>query len=170
MWPRHAALFQGNVPMNCKPAFATALLAGIAFGCHNKNNAEHATGPSQPSSDKFESMKDPPIKAQTYFAAGQLAESQGQLAEALDQYNKALAIKPDYLDPLYRTGLVFTQQKDYPHAVESWNKYIAATGGSASAYNNLALCQELAGNPPAPETPYRTGVAKEPATHPCPIN
>src|SRR5882724_8035773 len=124
--------------MNLKPALSTALLAALAIGCHSNSNQQRASTPTQPPPDQFESMKDPPIQAQTFFAAGQLAESQGHLADALDQYRKSIAIAPKYLDPLYRTGLVYTAQKDYPHAIESWNKYVTATGGSASAYNNLA--------------------------------
>lgn len=155
--------------MNAKPALATALLAALALGCHN-NNQQRAAAPAQPPPDKFESMKDPPIQAQTFFAAGQLAESQGNNAEALLQYKKALEISPRYLDPLYRTGLVYTGQKDYKRAIETWNKYVTATGGSATAYNNLAFCQELAGNPTAAETAYRAGIAKDPANEPCRVN
>jgi len=154
--------------MNAKPALASALLAALAFGCHN--NQQRASAPTQPPPDKFESIKDPPIQAQTFFAAGQLAESQGHLADALFQYKKALTVAPNYLDALYRTGLVYTTQKDYKAALETWNKYVAATRGSAGAYNNLAFCQELAGNPAAAEAAYRAGIAKDPANEPCHVN
>ncbi|HSZ59565.1 MAG TPA: tetratricopeptide repeat protein [Tepidisphaeraceae bacterium] len=145
---------------------ALSLMAGVA-GCQNQQQAAH---PPQPPRDQFEAMSDPPIQAQTYLAAGQLAESQGRLPDAIAQYQKALSEKPDYLDPLYRLGIVYTQQKDFTNAIETWNKYVTATGGSPAAYSNLGFCQELAGNPPAAEAAYKAGIAKDPQSEPCHVN
>jgi len=149
-----------------KTLAASALIAGLV-GCQNQQQASRAP---QPARDQFEAMSDPPIQSQTYFAAGQLAESQGRLPDAITQYHKALEAKPDYADVLYRLGIIYTQQKDFPNAIETWEKYVSATNGSPAAYNNLGFCQELAGNPAAAEAAYKAGIAKDPTNEACHVN
>jgi tetratricopeptide (TPR) repeat protein len=148
-----------------KALAASALIAGLV-GCQNQQQASRP----QPQRDQFEAMSDPPIQAQTYLASGQLAESQGRLPEAIAQYRKALEAKPDYADALYRLAIVYTQQKDFPSAIDTWEKYVSATKGSPAAYNNYGFCQELAGNPAAAEAAYKAGIAKDPTNEPCHVN
>jgi tetratricopeptide (TPR) repeat protein len=155
--------------MKNRHALATMITAALAIGCHSQS-AEHATLPSDASADKFEKVKDPPIKAQTYFAAGQLAESQGDLAEAISQYKRALKEKSDYLEPMYHSGIVYAAMKDYKHAIATWNRYIVLTGGSGAGYSNLGFCEELAEDPAAAEAAYRAGIAREPNNEPCHVN
>src|SRR5437868_5283294 len=52
--------------------------------------------------------KDPPISAQTHFAAGQLAEAQGNLAGAAQQYAKAAEQDESFLMAIYRLGVVYS--------------------------------------------------------------
>lgn len=144
---------------------ATGLLI-FAAGCAHRDNA----GASKSQSDEFGSVSNPPIVANTHFAAGQLAESEGRLAQAIDQYNQALSGDPKHLDSLYRLGVVYAELKDYPHAIHTWNRYIQLSGGSATAYSNLGFCEELAGNPSAAEAAYRKGIAIEPSNEPCHVN
>ena len=149
-----------------KTAAWLALMAGL-LGCQNQ---QQSSRPPQVPRDQFEAMSDPPIQARTYLAAGQLAESQGRLPDAISQYQKALSLKADYPDVLYRLGIVYTQQKDFPNAIETWNKYVTATGNSSAAYSNLGFCQELAGNPSAAEAAYKAGIARDPQSEPCHVN
>lgn len=140
-------------------------MAAIALGCAHRDTARAA-----PPANDFEKMKDPPINAPTYFAAGQLAESQGHLAQAAEDYRKALALEPKYLDAMYRLGVVCAQTKDYRGAIETWEHYVAATNGSAAAYSNLGFCQELAGDPVAAESAYKKGIARDASSEPCRVN
>jgi len=143
-----------------------AAIALTGVGCANRPQSPQAP----PSASAFEKMKDPPINARTYFAAGQLAESQGQFPEAIRQYQNALNAQRKYLDAMFRMGVVYAQMRDYPHAIETWNRYIQVSGGSATAYSNLGFCQELAGNPAAAETAYRQGIRRDPNNEPCHVN
>jgi tetratricopeptide (TPR) repeat protein len=152
--------------MNRKMIVAAAVLFVPMAGCAHSNRP----GPSQPQTNTFETAKEPAISARTHFAAGQLAETQSRPDVALKQYKLALAAQPNYLDAIYRLGVVYALNKDYPHAIETWNKYVAATGGSATAYNNLGFCQELAGNPAAAEAAYKSGIARDRASEPCHVN
>lgn len=142
-------------------------LVVVAVGCSHPNPSG-ASG--QVSRDSFERSKDPPINARTYFAAGQLAESQGQAQKAAANYRAAILQKHDYLDAMYRLGVVYAELKDWPHAIETWNRYIALSGGASGAYSNLGFCQELAGNAAAAEAAYRMGLTKDPSNEPCHVN
>ncbi len=50
----------------------------------------------------------------------------GDYEKALVRANKALKIKPDYLDPLLLLGHAYSRMKDYDNAKESYKKYLAA--------------------------------------------
>ena len=147
------------------------LAAGVVLlfvmGCaHRDRGGPNGSG----GNDSFATTKEPPISAQTHFAAGQLAESEARWPQAIDQYKQALAADPRHWDSLYRLGVVYAQVKDFPQAIRTWNRYIELTGGSATAYSNLGFCQELAGNPPAAEAAYQKGIASDPRNEPCRVN
>jgi Flp pilus assembly protein TadD len=146
------------------------MLAALAAGC-GSNPKQPATNTSASSqSSPFDQSKSPPIRAQTHFAAGQLAESQGDLTTAIDQYQRALSLDPKHADAMFRLGCVLTTTHDFPKAIDTWNRYVTLTQGSATAYNNLAFCQELAGDPIAAESAYRKGIARDPANEPCHVD
>ena len=147
--------------------FAAGSLVALVLGCASQK----ASPPPPPTaSTEFDKVKDPPINAKTHFAAAQLAESQGHLPEAVDQYKQALRLDAHYVDATFRLGVVYTQMKDFPAAVETWNQYIRMTPGSANGYSNLGFCQELAGNNLAAEGAYRRGIEKEPKNEACRVN
>ena len=144
--------------------FVTA--ATLLAACSHQNTPNSST----PRASEFETIKDPPINARTRFAAGQLAEAQGRMEQAVDQYRQALALEPKYADAMFHLGVAYAQVKDYPHAIETWNKYVTLTGGSGTAYGNLGFCQELAGNPAAAEVAYKKGVSQDPHSESCRVN
>lgn len=154
--------------------FMAAIAAACLVGCSDNSAVK---GLSQDDADKlnaqhshFEQSKDPKFNANTHFAAGQLAESQDDFPRAIAQYNEALKLDAKHIPSLYRLALVYTQQKDYPKAIEAWKSYIKVTDGSAEGYNNLGFCHELAGQPDLAETAYKKGVAKDPKHPACRIN
>lgn len=124
-------------------------------------NAQHA---------RFEKSEDPPIAAETRYAAGQLAESQGNPAPAIQQYREALKIQPNHLPSLYRLGVIYAQLGSHADAIATWQAYVKETQGDASAWANLGFCYELAGNPTEAENAYRQGIAKDPKSNPCRVN
>ncbi len=143
------------------------LLATLATGCAQKSGAA-ASAHQDPSS--FESVKEPPINANTHFAAGQLAESHENYAVAIAQYKDALAEQPSLNIAMFRLGYVYAETKQYPQAIETWKRYVKATNGSAAAYSNLAFCEELAGNPGAAEADYQKGITVDPKNQACRVN
>ncbi|MGD0388086.1 MAG: tetratricopeptide repeat protein [Tepidisphaeraceae bacterium] len=112
----------------------------------------------------------PALNANTRFAAGQLDEAQGNLSDAIRQYNAALDINSKHLPALYQLGVIYAVQKDYDKSLEIWKRYVAASGDAGYAYGNLGYCYELAGSPKLAEAAYQNGIAKDSNNVPCRSN
>jgi tetratricopeptide (TPR) repeat protein len=112
----------------------------------------------------------PDLNAETRFAAGQVDESQHNLDGAIGQYQEALKINPKHLAALYRLGIVYTEVKQYAKAVEIWQRYVQASGKSATAYADLGFCQDMAGQTDQAEASYKAGIAVEAKNVPCRVN
>ena len=122
------------------------------------------------SNPEFDKVKDPAITADTWFAAGQLHESQGNLPAAIEQYRRTLKLNDEHHGALYRLGVLYATSREYPRAVEMWKRYIDVTHHSAVGYSNLGFCHELAGDPAEAERAYRTGIERDSDSAPCRIN
>lgn len=142
-------------------------MAAMLGGCAKD---QHQGTEAPPPGTAFEQIKDPPIAAETHFAAGQLAESRGGFDDAIRQYRLALLLDKNHVPSLYRLGCTYAQLKRYPEAVETWNRYIKATDGSPDGYSDLAFTQELAGDPAAAEMNYKNGIARDPRNEACRVN
>lgn len=153
--------------MSYKTLFTTVLLGVAISGCSTNKDT---TPVAQQDPATFEKAKDPALKANTYFAAGQLAEERKDLRTARSEYNKALQLDPNHNGALFRMGYLLSQEKKYSEATAMWRRYLKATDGSADGYNNLAFCEELAGNPMAAEDDYRKGIARDPQNESCRVN
>jgi len=160
---------------------ALLVIALVVGGCNSPKKKEQQAAAEQTkladaqrevrqNPDKFESSEDPPINADTHFAAGQLQESQGDLAGAIKQYDAALKLEPNHRNALFRLGLVLTSQQRYADALAVWKRYLKATNNSAVAYNNLALCYEQAGQFNEAEQAYKQGIARDPDERSCRVN
>src|SRR3954462_2806168 len=77
---------------------------------HSGNGNGNMVSPQRSPEDvKFETTNDPPIKAQTYFAAGQVAENRQDYNRAIEQYWAAVKVEPKCKDALFRLGVVYAQ-------------------------------------------------------------
>ena len=142
-----------------------------AVGCAGKGDGAQDTSEKPPiTKTKFDTEKEPTITAETRYAAGQLAESQNNPANAIKQYEEALRLKSDHVPSLYRLGVVQAQVKQYPKAIDTWKRYLKATHDSANGYGNLGFCHELSGDWQAAEGAYQKGIAKDPKSQPCRVN
>jgi tetratricopeptide (TPR) repeat protein len=150
-------------PLACKSDSDknTGAISGVSNERAEQMNAERS---------KFETSEDPPVNAETHFAAGQFAETQGAMDKAVQQYEQTLKLDPKHQRALYRLGIVYAQMRNFPGAIEAWKRYVVATDRSAAAYSNLGFCYELASDPAAAEEAYRTGIARDPRSMPCRVN
>ena len=154
---------------------AAVLMAMLVSGCSSDKGSLQGVNTGQASKmnaarSQFERSEDPPLTADTHFAAGQLNETQGAIPKAIEQYQDALKLNPKHVPSLFRLALAYSQLKRYPEAIEAWNRYIAATNQAAAGYSNLAFCQELAGDPAGAENSYKQGITRDPKNQPCRVN
>ena len=154
----------------------TVFVMSAAVGCQstteNVSSAQFnasANGANGSDETKFEAIKDPPITATTYFAAGQLAESQANYPTAVDQYWKAYKADRTCTQALYRLGILHAKQEQYSAAVVAWKEYCKATK-SATGYGNLGFCYELSGQISEAEEAYKTGIVMDSKNSPCRVN
>lgn len=159
-----AGLFVGSiVPAGCKSSDK-----GSAAQGHGQLNGK---GSKETTADvKFETSQDPPFKARTRFAAGQLAESQGDTNRAIAQYWEAVKLDPKLKEAYFRLGVVYCELHHYPDAVVAWKQYLKQTGGDATGYSNLGFCYELSGKHREAEDAFRKGIEKDPKSNPCRVN
>ena len=68
---------------------------------------------------------------------GNALKEQGKLEEAIEAYNKALAIKPDYAEAYYNMGLTLEAQDKLEEAIETYKKAIEIKPNLAEAVQNL---------------------------------
>jgi tetratricopeptide (TPR) repeat protein len=146
-----------------------AALALLLGGCSSHNSSANG-GQKLPSDAQITEAKPKPVNADTHFAAGQFAESQGQFAAAMHQYQEALKLDPKHLPSLYRTGVLLTNLKRFDEAIAAWQRYMTATNNSGSAYNNLAYCYEMQGRPKLAEETYKKGIELDPRDAGCRTN
>ena len=164
------------MPVTRHAALMFAALTLAACSSHQQNGGPitgvhpskaHALSADQ---SRFESAEDPPIKAQTHYAAAQLAESQGALDKAAEQYRQALKADPGHLPSLYRLAVTYARLKSYDQAIDAWKRYVERTDNDPTALSNLGYCHELAGRPADAEEDYKRGIARDGRNEPCRIN
>ncbi|MDE5101871.1 MAG: tetratricopeptide repeat protein [Trichodesmium sp. St19_bin2] len=73
-----------------------------------------------------------------YKIIGNSLQAMGKLQEALDWYNKALKIKPDFGEVYANIGTIFAQQKQWEQAIQNYLRAIEIKPEFAGAYRNLA--------------------------------
>jgi tetratricopeptide (TPR) repeat protein len=113
---------------------------------------------------------EPALNANTRFAAGQVAETQGDPGRAIQQYEEAVKLDPKASEPLLRIGIIYTTHQKYDQAIEAWNRYIKVTNGAPAGYSNLGYCLELDQRPHDAEAAYKAGIAKDPRNETCRVN
>jgi tetratricopeptide (TPR) repeat protein len=124
----------------------------------------------QQDNSEFDKVKEPKITADTWYAAGQLHETQNNPSAAIAQYQAAIKLNDQHHGALYRLGVLYATAKNYPEAIKTWKRYIEVTHQSAVGYSNLGFTYELSGDPVQAERAYRTGIERDSDSAPCRIN
>ena len=149
----------------------TGLILLIAAGCAHDQPATTVTNHPLPSEkDVIQTKPDAPLTANTHFAAGQVAESQGDYPRAMVQYLQAVKLDPSATVPLLRMAMIYTKQRDFDEAIATWQKYIKLTNGSAAGYCDLGYTLEMNQRFGEAESAYKTAVSKEPTNEVTRVN
>jgi tetratricopeptide (TPR) repeat protein len=81
-------------------------------------------------------IKKSPNKARTNNNFGLVLFGEGKILEAIEHYNKAINLTPDYIPPYCNRGNAYTQLGWYQQAFEDYNKAISLQPDVAEAYFN----------------------------------
>ena len=138
-----------------------ALLAVSAGGCKSSDGFTSGR-PIEPDADLIKEADAPRVNFDTFFAAGELAESRGRWRDAAFSYSNALDIEPDNLPTLRRLAIAQVRCGDLPVGLASWQTYLAQSDGAPDAYGGLGYCYELCGDLAKADQTYRDGLARHP--------
>jgi len=87
-------------------------------------------------------------KAFSYYRSGMSAQSNGDYAEALENYYEALKFEEDPLDRsfiLYNIGLIYGSNGDYSKALEYYHQALNLNTKLPQALNNIAVIYHYQG-------------------------
>ena len=77
--------------------------------------------------------------ATLYNILGTVTKGLGKLDEAIEAYNKAISIKPDYSNAFTNMGVVLKDQGKLDEAIEAYKKAIVVNPDSAPTHNNMGV-------------------------------
>ncbi len=103
------------------------------------------------------------IGPEVFVANGQLNETQGNFAKALDNYTKALEIEPNNLSALLSTARLYDRQNQSANAAEFFQKAIKAKPNDAAIYNELGLALSKGGKAADAESNIQKAIALDPS-------
>ena len=79
--------------------------------------------------------------------SGVFNAASGEFAAAIDAYNKALSINPNYTDAYYNLGNVLQDQGKLNQAIEAFNEALSIKPDYAEIYYNTAIVKQNLGHP-----------------------
>ena len=88
--------------------------------------------------------------------------ARGHLERAVEVFNKAIAIKPDYPEALYNLGLDYQDQGQLAEAVASYERALALKPDYAKAANNLGNALRDQGRLGEAVASYRRALVSKP--------
>ncbi len=86
------------------------------------------------------------IRPTTYFAHGHLLEREGRFDEAIEQYRKALRLKPDFVAARNRLGITLNKLGRHREATNEFLRAVELRPEEAYLHNNLGFSLYLEGN------------------------
>ena len=93
---------------------------------------------------------------------GAANKAQGKFEEAIAAFNKALLIKPDYVEAHNNMGAVFQVQGKFEEAIAAFNKALLIKPDYAEAHYNFGIALQALGKLKEAEASYRQAIAFKP--------
>jgi len=86
-----------------------------------------------------------PEEESHWFNLARSLYGQRRLDDAMENYNKALSVKPGYYEAFVNMGIIYSQQKKYDKAIAYYNKALSIRKNSSKVYYNLGVLYNRAG-------------------------
>jgi Flp pilus assembly protein TadD len=87
----------------------------------------------------LQAAKEEPDEPDVWFRVALCYEKLEESDKAIENYRKAVALKPDFTTALNNLGSVYIRRQDYAEAAKSLNEAIRVQPDYATAYGNLAV-------------------------------
>jgi len=81
----------------------------------------------------------PEILPKTHYAAGRMFESQGNVAKAIEQYRKAIAVSHSHVSSYHRLGLLYSRLGRHDEAIEMFEGAVELKPDNPILRNNLGF-------------------------------
>lgn len=130
--------------MNMPRLYAIATVATLLFAVAACQQSQSTSG--GPTAQAPTSNIQHRIDASTYFAHGHLLERQGNLPRAIEQYDLALQVNPEFTAARNRLGIVLNKQGHHAEATEHFRQAVAESPHQAHLVNNLGFSLFLQGD------------------------
>jgi len=105
---------------------SAVLLGSLAGATFARNRIWHDTASLWLNSAEGSAAKrGPDHVAFIFLGAGQKFAGDGQARKAIEQFRKALALKPDLAEAYFDLGLVYGQLEQYDRAIEEFHRVLA---------------------------------------------
>lgn len=115
------------------------LLAGTAIVIISMDWVPAGSLPRQPSNANSAS-------AETYLNDGKACREKKDYDCALNNYNKAIELNPQYIDAYYSRGIVYDDKGDYDQAIRDYTRAIELDPQYAEAYYNRGFAYDNKGD------------------------
>jgi|GEM_PF-1490814 len=101
-------------------------------------------------------------EASVNFAMAFKCHDKNKLNEAIDYYNKAIELSPNFKEAYYNRGIAYIKQENYPRAIEDYNKAIELSPNFKEAYYNRGIAYFKQGNYPRAIEDYDKAIELNP--------
>ena len=81
-----------------------------------------------------------PSEAVLYYYRGYGLERSGKTDQALEDYRKAIELKPDFILPLTRLGIILAKKGDFEKASESYKRAVDLKDQDSETFYNYGVC------------------------------
>jgi len=78
-------------------------------------------------------------QAQNHFKKGFEYHNQGFVEKAIEEYQQALKLNPNYIEAYMNIGAIYVDKKDYDQAIQQFKKVIELNYYYGKAHYNLGL-------------------------------
>lgn len=103
------------------------------------------------------------VLAEAYTNLGVALQQMGNLESAIENYRKAIAIRPDYIQVYYTLGVALRNNGDLKASIDCYRRAVERKPNDVDALNNLGAALQHSGELDAAVESYRKALEIEPS-------